>query len=184
MTENSIIFDLILMEADRVIAHRQKNFDLYYKDVHGAMVPIGDAYESEVETLINNIFKRKKMRYFITFTEAIELQDKLRPSAHKILRFFCRHMNYGNTLKNYGIRDIQISTSMSTNFVSKAIGELCENDILRFQVNKGRRTYMVNPIFFYKGTMKKLFYCVQKYDELPKRDSKLKEVKVVKDTIF
>lgn len=173
MTKNSLIFDLVLLEADRIIAHRQKNLDLYYKDIHGSMVPVGEAYSLEVEELLNQLFKRKKMRYYISFTESIDLQDELKPSAHKILRFFCKHMSYGNTLKNYGLRDIQIATSMNMGYVSKAIAELCGKDIIRFDVDKGRRNYMVNPIYFYKGTLKKLFYCVKEYDKFPIRNEDL-----------
>jgi len=184
MTENSLIYDLVLMEADRVQAYRYKSMDLYYKDPIGNMVPIGEAYKAEVDALIENIFKKRKMRYFVTFTEAIDLQDSLKPSSHKLMRFFCRHMSYVFFVANDGIRDIQIATAMNTNFVSKGIVELCKNDVIRFEVNKGRRTYMVNPIFFYKGTMSALFKCMRKYNEFPKRGEALKEVKSIKDTIF
>jgi hypothetical protein len=184
MTERNIIFDLLLLEADRIIAHRQKDLDLYYKDIHGDIVPLGEAYKANVDELVNTLFKRKKMRYFISFSDSIDLQDGIKPSAHKILRFFCKHMNYGNQLKGYGIRDIQIATSMNTNYVAKAISELCENDLLRFDITKGRRNYMVNPIYFYKGTMKKLFYCVKEYDKFPKRNADLEEEYQPKDNIF
>jgi hypothetical protein len=184
MVENKLIFDLILMEADRVQSYRYRSMDLYYKDPYGDMVPIGEAYKEGIEELINGIFKKRKMRYFITFTEALELQDELRPSAHRLIRFFCRHMTYGNIIKNYGIRDIQTATGINTNYILKGVAELCKHDMIRFEVNKGRRTYMVNPIFFYKGTMKKLFACVRRYDEMPKRGENLKPVEQLKDTIF
>lgn len=184
MVENRLIYDLLLMEADRVQAYRYKSMDLYYKDPMGNIVPIGEAYNADVEKLVENIFKKRKMRYFVTFTEAIDLQDDLKPSSHKLMRFFCRHMNYGNILKNYGIRDIQIATSMNTNFVSKGIVELCKHDVIRFKVEKGRRTYMVNPIFFYKGTMKRIFKCIRSYNEYPKRNDHAVKPKEVKDTIF
>ena len=94
--KNDILFDLILLEADRIIAHRQKNLDLYYKDINGALVPLADGYGAEVEDVLNQILKRKKMRYMITFVEAIDLQNDLKPSSHKVLRFFSKNMNYGN----------------------------------------------------------------------------------------
>jgi hypothetical protein len=172
---NDILFDLILLEADRIIAHRQKNLDLYYKDINGAIVPLADGYGAEVEDVLNQILKRKKMRYMITFVEAIDLQNDLKPSSHKVLRFFSKNMNYGNVLKSYGLRDIQIATGINMHYVMNAIGQLCETDIVRFTVDKGRRTYMVNPIYFYKGSMKKLFYAVKEYDKMPKRNAELEE---------
>jgi hypothetical protein len=51
-------------------------------------------------------------------------------------------------------------------------------------VNKGRRTYMVNPIYFYKGSMKKLFYAVKEYDKFPKRNEDLEVEYEHKDDIF
>ena len=55
------------------------------------------------------------------------------------------------------------------------------------QEEKNRRTYMVNPIYFYKGTIKKVFFSTKEYDKLPKRDFNLKIIKenkqVVKDKI-
>ena len=41
---NNIVFDLILLEADRVLAHKQKDLDLYYKDINGDIVPLAEAY--------------------------------------------------------------------------------------------------------------------------------------------
>lgn len=174
--ENSLVFDLILLEADRVIAHRMKNFDLYYKDINGSFEKIGDAYASEADDMVALIMKRKKMRYMISFVEAIELQDELKPSSSKILRFFARQMSYGNVVKGYGFKDIFNATGVNTHFITSGINQLCEKDIVRFKVVKGRRIYMVNPIFFYKGSMKKLFNAVKQYDNYPKfREDKNKK---------
>lgn len=172
------------MEADRVMRYKYKELDLYYKDPYGEMVPIAEAYDAEVEEALKQIFKKKRMRYFITFTEALDMQDDLPGSAHKLIRFFCRYMTYGNKLTGYGIRDIQAATSMNNNFITDKIRVLCEYDILRFTVKKGRRTYMLNPVYFYKGTMKKLFACIREFEAMPKRDGELKEVFESKDTIF
>jgi hypothetical protein len=57
----------------------------------------------------------------------------------------------------------------------KSIGDLCELDVVRFSVEKNRRTYMVNPAFFYKSTIKKMFYCAREYDRMPKRNNELDE---------
>jgi hypothetical protein len=182
--ENNIVFDLVLMEADRVIAHRMKNFDLYYKDINGSFESIGEAYSSQVDDLVSNIMKRKKMRYMITFVDAIDLQDELKPSAHRVLRFFTKNMNYGNVLKGYGMRDINEATSLNMGYITGAIKQLCGKDILRFEVTKGRRTYMVNPIYFYKGSMKKLFYAVKEFEKMPRRNDSLEVEYEYKDDVI
>ena len=55
---NNLVFDLILLEADRVLAHRRKDLDLYYKDEKGNFHAITEAYESQAEEI-----SRKLIRY-------------------------------------------------------------------------------------------------------------------------
>lgn len=172
--KNNIVFDLILLESDRVIASRKKNLDLYYKDGN-EFIPIAETYKAEADLLIENLLRRKKMRYVISFVESLELMDRLKPATNKMLRFMVRQMNYGNALKNYSLRDIQQLTDMSMRYVQKSIAELCEVDAIRFSREKNRRTYMVNPIYFYKGTIKKMFYCTKEYDRMPRVNSDMEE---------
>lgn len=165
---NNIVFDLILLEADRVLAYKQKDLDLYYKDINGDIVPLAEAYSESVNNVMQDIFKRKKMRYHIAFTETIDELDTMKPISNKLLRFFVREMNYGNILKNYSIRDIQQVTGISNRYMLSSMKELIQKDFIRFEVDRNRRTYMVNPIYFYKGSLKKIFYSVQKYNDMPK----------------
>jgi len=168
--KNNIVFDLILLEADRVINRRKKDLDLYYKDGNEYR-KLAETYEAEADVLVENLLRRKKMRYVISFVESLDLMDKLKPATNKMLRFLVRQMNYGNALRNYSLRDIQQLTDMSMRYVQKSIAELCEADAIRFTTEKNRRTYMVNPIYFYKGTIKKMFYCTREYDRMPRVNS-------------
>jgi hypothetical protein len=161
--------------VDRIERRRKKDLDLYYKNVTGDIVPLAQAYEPDVEEMVSNIFKKRKMRYLITFVDAIELQDELLPSSHKTLRFFTKEMNYGNVVKNIGLRDIQDSTGLNMKYVIKAVKQLCDKDIIRFKVLKGRRTYIVNPTFFYKGTLRSIFKTTREFDSYPSRNEDLEE---------
>lgn len=138
-------------------------------------VKIGEAYDSSVEEMVANIFKRKKMRYLMTFVDAIEVQDGLLPSSHKVLRYMVKEMNYGNQVKNIGVRDIQEETGLNMKYVLNAIKQLCGKDIIRFVKEKGRRTYIVNPIYFYKGTLRSIFKCARDFDSFPQRNSDLEK---------
>jgi hypothetical protein len=173
MIKRSVSYDTILLEADRVARKRRKDLDLYRKDMFGNFVPLAEAYDPEVEEIVSNIFKRKRMRYLITFESAIEVQDGLLPSTHKVLRYFTKEMNYGNTVKGIGTRDIQEGTGVNMRYVINAVKQLCEKDIIRFTVEKGRRTYIVNPTYFYKGTLRTIFKCLRDYDKYPKRNEDL-----------
>jgi len=64
---------------------------------------------------------------------------------------------------------------MSMRYVMKSVSELCAHDGIRFTMDKNRRTYMINPIYFYKGTIKKMFYCVKEFDRMPRRNIDLEE---------
>lgn len=172
MTRN-VSYDTILLEADRVARKRKKDLDLYRKDMFGNFVPLAEAYDPSVDEVVSNIFKRKKMRYLITFVDSIELQDGLLPSTHKVLRYFTKEMNYGNVVKGIGTRDIQEATGVNMRYVINAVKQLCAKDIIRFTVEKGRRTYVVNPTYFYKGTLRTIFKCVRDYDKYPKRNEDL-----------
>jgi hypothetical protein len=167
------VYDLMLLEADRVAQKRVKDLDLYYKDHLGNFTKLAEAYDESVEEAVSSIFKRKKMRYLITFIDAIEVQDGLLPSSHKVLRYLTMEMNYGNQVKNIGVRDVQDGTGLNMRYVIKAIKQLCEQDVIRFTVEKGRRTYIVNPSYFYKGTLRSIFKTMRDYDSFPKRNNEL-----------
>lgn len=162
-----------MLEADRIQRRRVKDLDLYYKDHLDNFTKLAEAYEPEVEEMVSNVFKKRRMQYVITFVDAIDVQDKLMPSANRILRYFTMEMNYGNVVKNIGIRDINYALGLSMNYAVKAIKQLCEKDIIRFTQEKGRRTYMVNPTYFYKGTLRRIFKCTRDYDKLPRRNGDL-----------
>ena len=104
----------------------------------------------------------------ISFNETIDLLNDIKPSSNKILRLMVKCMNYGNVLRNYSLRDLQQATGMNMRYVISSISELCANDVIRFEMEKNRRIYMVNPSFFYKGTIKKMFYCTKSFDKLPR----------------
>lgn len=152
---------------------RKKDLDLYYKTPQGDFEMLAEAYEPEVEEMVARIFKRKKMRYLISFVDAIELQDGLLPSSHKVLRFMTKSMTYGNAVKNIGLRDVQDATGLNMKYVINGIKQLCAEDMIRFSVDKGRRTYIINPTYFYKGTLRSIFRCTRSYDTYPKRNEDL-----------
>jgi hypothetical protein len=147
---------------------RRKDFDLYYKNRYGEFVAIGEAYDEKVELFLLRLFQRKKMKYFITFVDALSMQDKLTPSANKLLRFFSLAMNYGNKLTNHSLRDIQQCTGLNMRYVMSGIDKLVEHDVIRIEKFKNRRTYMVNPTYMYRGNLKKIFYAVKEYDKIGK----------------
>lgn len=175
--KNSIVYDLILLEADRVMSKKRADRNLYYKNDDGEYVEVAQGYSDGADQIIMQLLKKRKARYMITFIESIDMLNEIKPSSNRILRFFTQQMTYGNMLKNYSLRDIQQCTDMNMRYVMNAIKELCDIDAIRYYEEKRRRTYMVNPIYFYKGTIKKVFFSTKEYDKLPKRDFNLNIIK-------
>lgn len=175
---SSLLYDMILMEADKIAYHRQKDLELYYKDKKGEIVPLAEAYSPEVEDIIKQLSKRKRMRYFITFADGLKKQNELTQSANRIIRLLVGDMGYDNKAYGWSLRDIQSALTMNMTLVLKNMKVLCGEDIVRYHSVKNKRTYMVNPAYFYRGTFKGLFMAVKRYEnDFPKRDFKLNIIK-------
>lgn len=164
---NSVVYDMILLEADRIQSYKMKELDLFYRDKYGEIKLIAEGYNKEVEDVVSQLLKKKKMRYMVTFIAALDVMDDLKPSANKLLRFFVKNMSYGNKLEGYTIRDIQKYTGIHLRYLLNAMNELYDKDIVRFTTHRAKRTYMINPMYYYKGTMKKLFFNAKIYKAMP-----------------
>lgn len=174
---SNILYDMILMEADKISFYKQKDLELYYKDKHGNIVPLAQPYDPEVQDVLKQLLKRKRMRYFLTFAEGLNLINELNKSANRVLTLFTQNMGYDNRLKEWSIRDLHGALGTDMKFLVKSLRTLCEKDIIRFVVIKNKRTYMVNPVYFYRGSIKSLFDTVKKYErEFPRRGFDLKEI--------
>lgn len=166
---SSLLYDMILMEADKIIHYKQKELELYYKDKHGNMCLLAEPYEPEVEEVLKTLLKRKKMRYFITFAEGVDAMSNLSLVTNRLLRFIVKNMHYDNTFKGWSMRDIFSGTGINLKYLVTSFSSLLQEDIIRYTTVKGKRVYMVNPIYFYRGSFKSIFFAVKRYEsEYPK----------------
>ena len=94
-----------------------------------------------------------------------------------LVMLFAKNMGYDNKIKDWTIRDLHGSLGTNMKFIIKSLKVLCEKDVIRFTIKRNKRTYMVNPVYFYRGSIKSLFLAVRKYEsEFPRRGSDLKEI--------
>lgn len=175
-----MVYDVILLESDRIIAKKTPVNDLYYRDEYGDFVKVAEAYDKSVLEVLDKLGKKKRMKYFMTFFDALEVQDELLQSTNRVLRHLVKNMSYMNMVRDVPVRDIVYDTGIASGYVQKAIRDLCERDVIRFIEKKKRRTYIVNPVHFYKGSLKSLFNVVRMFDGFPVRDKELNEVVVEK----
>lgn len=173
---NSILFDTLLIEADRIATLRYKDLDLFYQDPNtGEFRKVGEAYSHNISSFKDKLFHKKRTRYFITFIDTVDMEDGLKPTSLKIVRHFARIMSYGNTIKGYGLRDIMAHFNIHQRYITSGMNQLFEKDVIRFSVNKGRRTYMINPTYYFKGSPTGLFMSIKAYDKLPTWEFHIKE---------
>ena len=166
----NIVYNIIDIEVDRYKRLREDNQDLYFKLPHsGEFVKIAEAYDKSIEGKCKELLRRKRMSFFMTFVNTFDLEDELTPLALKVIRFFARNMSYGNVIKGYGFSDLQIELKTSGRYLTKSINQLLEKDVLRFKVVKNQRIYMVNPVYYFKGTSYGIFKTQGNYRKFPKK---------------
>lgn len=166
--QNTLLFDTLLIEAERLQNLRVPECDLYFKDpISGEFRKIAEAYHKNVSSFKESLFKRKRNRFFITFNDTLEQEEKLKPRTLRFIRSVARTMSYNNTLKDYSIRDLMQHFKVHKRYIDDVLVELFKTDLVRFKVVKNRRTYMINPTFYYRGTPTSLFNAVRKYNEYP-----------------
>lgn len=178
ISDNLIIYDILLMEADRVRNARREEFDLYYIDKHsGEFEKIAKAYSGSIANLSDQLFKKSRTRFFITFDKTFVVEEKLKPVALKILRHFARTMTYGNLLVGYSYEDIKNHFRIHPNYITSGVKQLLDLDCIRFSIHRNRRTYIINPIYYYKGSPTSLFHTIGKYSGYIRGNHKIRDEK-------
>ena len=162
----NFVYDLILLEADRIMSHRMQNVDLYYKDVNGSFEKLAEAYDPEILELLKDVFKRKRTSFSILFNDAMDGYTELTVSEKRMLNFLVKTMNYGNLVNGYTIRDFRSCMGMKTEVITRVLKSLCAKGYIKYTVYRAKRTYMVNPSVFYRGSLKRLAYATKSYDRM------------------
>jgi len=171
--KDNVVYQILLQEANRISSLKKDKFDLYTKDAKGNFVKIAEAFDPKIEELKSLILKKRKTRFYISFVECMDMMDDLPPSAHRVLRFLVQQMNNSNVIDSFSYREINECTGIHLKYIQKGIHVLLEKDIIRWKKNRNGKSYMVNPIFYFKGKLNYIFKCVSDYEgfkdlELPK----------------
>lgn len=168
MQEDNIVFDLLLIESDRFKNLRKGELDLYHKDPEtGEFFKVAKAYKDRVEEMQSKVYNKKRTKFFITFNDTFDVETKLKPIACRLVRFMARNMNF-NQVKGYGIRDFSFELDSHSNYIMKAVNELNEKDVIRFKTIKNHRVYMVNPTYYYRGSLLNIYSIINRYKSFPK----------------
>lgn len=162
----NFVYDLVLLEADRILSHRMHDIDLYYKDPNGRYEKLAEAYDPEVMELLKDIFKRKRTSFSLLFNDAIDDYTDLSVSEKRMLNFLVKTMNYGNLVSGYTIRDFRSCNGMRSEIITRTLKSLCAKGYIKYTVHRAKRTYMINPSVFYRGSLKRLAYATKGYERM------------------
>lgn len=119
-----------------------------------------DSKTGEVlETIIKNIVKQKFVngsdRFFMIFSNTLEVMKKLDKVALLVLVYFGIESNDSDlkfTATRFYKKKASLKLGMAYSTVSNAIQRLYKHDVIR-RVDAG--IYVINPEFFWKGVMNK-----------------------------
>jgi len=165
---SNLVYNILELEADRFFDLKSEQQDLYFKDPSsGEFIKVADAFNEEIERLHKEMMKKKRMRFFITFSETMDMEDELKPIALKIIRMFARQMSYGNIVKGVGFSDLMEVLGTSSRYITSGIEQLLEKDVVRYKVVKNRRVYMINPVLYFKGSTMGIYKAVRTYKTFP-----------------
>jgi hypothetical protein len=163
---HTLSLDIILAEKDIVPQYRE-DLILYWKDKYGVFHPVAEFWRDDVNEVVKEIFRKKKMRYAGVFIESFANLTKIKPYTLKVLVMMVGEMRRDNKVYNMTVRDIKAATGVSDRYVLYGIKELLENDYIRRKKIRNTFMYMVNPGFYFRCQMKYLFLLSNDYGQMP-----------------
>lgn len=167
--DTSLVLDILLAEKDYVRTYRT-DLDLWYrvrKDGVSKFELIAEQWRPEVNEVIKQMFRKKKMRYTMCFLESFKLIANLKPYTLKTFVYMVTHMRRDNWIKQLSIRNICDETGVSERYVQMAIKQLLQLDVVRRKKVKNTYDYIINPAFFSRASFRSIFTITETFDSLP-----------------
>lgn len=162
----SLVLDILLAEKD-VMAQYRNDYKLYIKAKDGRFIQVAEYFQPEINEVVKEMFRKKKLKYAMFFLESLELFSEMKPYSLKIMVYFLRHMKRNNTLDAQNIRLIIEKTGVSTRYVTMGLKQLMEMDLIRRKNYKNTFNYIVNPALSTRATMRSVFTVAEFYETYP-----------------
>jgi hypothetical protein len=165
MTKN-ITYEILKSELWRIKTLRRPNYDLYLKDKNGEFVKALEAYDKHINKIKSFVLKKKKTTRFISFTESLNVLNKLSSPALRVLTFFVTVMDNDNVVNGYNYRNIGDYSDVIFVHIPKAIKNLIEHNAIKVMIiDNNARKYMINPTLFLKEDSDDIFRLMKKFEE-------------------
>ena len=171
--DTSLVLDILIAEKDYVRTYRSDH-DLWFrvrKDGKNTFEKIAEQWRPEINEVIKEMFRKKKLKYSMCFLESFHLLAEMKPYTIKVLVYMVTHMRRDNWIKQLSISQISAETGVYDRYVIKGITQLLEMDVIRRIKSKNTFDYMVSPAFFTRSTLRGLFTVVYDYDAIPNERS-------------
>lgn len=172
-SDSELVYNIIDVAVDRFMKYRQEDQDLYFIDHKtGEFKLFAEAFNDKIIEESKKLLNRKLTQFFVTFSGTFNMEEGLTPMALKIVRYFARKMNYSNIVTGVGYDDMEKALKTQSRYIAPSLKLLLEKDIIRFKVEKNQRTYMVNPIYYYRGRLWRLYTSMHVYKHYPRNEGK------------
>lgn len=172
--ERSIVLDILVAEKT-VMAQYREDYKLYFKDKDGKFVQLTEYYRDEVNEVIKEMFRKKKLRYVMAFIVSFKQLALMKPYTIRVMCYFVENMRRNNRIHSQSLRLICEKSKVTDKYVSLAIKQLLELDVVRRVKAKNSYDYMVNPAYFTKASLRSSFTLAEWYEQMPCESTLIEE---------
>ena len=170
--DSLLVLDILVAEK-QIIPQYREDIVLYTKTKEGKYIAVAEYWRTEVNEIIKEIFRKKKMKYGLIFTHSLQHVSGMKPYTVRLLMFMMERCRRANILEGNSVRDMRDIVVDSERYIMKAIRELMDCDFVRREKNKNGFNYMINPGFYTRCTYRSIFTLIQRYSLLESK-SKIK----------
>lgn len=145
----------------------REDYKLYFKDKDGRYVQLTEQYREEVNDVIREMFRKKKLKYVMTYVESFQKMIYMKPYTVRMICYMVGAMRRNNMLQGVNMREIGEKSGVKDKYTGKAIKQLLDMDVIRRRKFKNAYEYMVNPAYFTRAKLQSTFTLVETYETLP-----------------
>lgn len=164
--DQSLVLDILIAEKDYIRSWRY-DIELWHrvrKDGVSKFELIGEQWRPEVNEVLKEVFRKKKLRYAMCFLESFTYLAYMKPYTIKVLVYMVTHMRRDNWIRQLSVSHIIEETGVSKRYVIDGIKQLLEMDVARRAKAKNTYDYIISPAFFTRASFRSIFTITEAYD--------------------
>jgi len=173
--DTSLVLDILVAEKDYIKTWKP-DLDLFHKTYkNGKFIyeKIGEQWRPEVNEVLKEMFRKRKLRYSMCFLESFRYLSYMKPYTIKVLVYLVTNMRRDNWIRQLSTTRISEDTGVSKRYVVDGLRQLLDMDVVRRSKSGNTYDYIVSPAFFTRASFRSLFTITDAYsavadESLPK----------------